>query len=107
MPPIQVKDKAETAGMLSYYDSQYLLLSDTIHSSTRDLERYFKVDDDNLIDEINWGPDTKEIDVLLFSVADSIIIILNAIQSIFKIAFDDQWNSIADQFKKMAVEIVS
>ncbi len=100
-----IKDKAEAAGMLSYYDSQYVLLSDTIHSSTRDLEHYFKIDDDNLIEEILWGPETKGVDLLLFSSADLMIIILNAIQSIFKIALNKEWNKLIDQFNAMADEI--
>ena len=100
-----IKDKAEAAGMLYYYDSQYVLLSDTIHSNTRDLEHYFKIDDDNLIEEILWGPETKEVDLLLFSAADLMIIILNAIHSIFDLELNKEWHQLVDQFNKMADEI--
>jgi len=98
------RDLAEKAGFITTYDSAYKLLSGTIHVNTRDLEQYLKINEIGEIKKILWGPDTKEIDFILFNAAESMIFVLNAISRLFSIKYAESWAAILDTYNDIGKE---
>ncbi len=89
-----IKDSACDAGMTEVYDTEYKLLSGSLHVNVRDMERHLKIDESKNVKKILWGPDTEGIDFILFSGAEHMLLILTAVAHIFSLDYDNEWESI-------------
>jgi hypothetical protein len=104
---MQKRELAEKAGLVAIYDSAYKLLSGTIHVNARDLEQYLELNEDGEVKRILWGPDVKEIDLLLFTAAESMLYILKSVSGIFQISYDETWDKIIEKYNKLGKKIVA
>lgn len=91
------RDFAKKAGLEAIYDSEYKLLSGTIHVNARDIEQYLKIDDNGKIKEILWGPDVQEIDFVLLTAAENMLRILTAASSLFELPHNKSLQTILEQ----------
>ena len=91
------RDFAKKAGLEAIYDSEYKLLSGTIHVNARDIEQYLKIDDNGKIKEILWGPDVQEIDFVLLAAAENMLRILTATSSLFELPHNKSLQTILEQ----------
>lgn len=74
-------DFAVKADLLDFYNTAYVLLSSTVHASSRDIENHLIINKDKIIESFNWGPSDKDIDMLLISGIETLyIILLNVIK---------------------------
>ena len=95
---INKRDLSIAAGLESYYDTIYHLLSGIVHINPRDLEQYLDLTEDRKIREIKWGPDIEEIEDILFSAVETMVFVLQSISNMFEIPLDGEWQSINEEY---------
>lgn len=81
--PPSIKELATAGGLVPLYRSAYSILSLTVHSNLRDLERQLALDSDGNISGLFWGPDPRRIDEILFTVSEAQIMCCEAILAVF------------------------
>jgi len=65
--PPSTKALAIAGGLPSLYRSTYSMLSLTVHSNLRDLERQLALDSHGNLSGLQWDPDPRRIDEILFT----------------------------------------
>jgi hypothetical protein len=96
---INKRDLSIAAGLESYYDTIYHLLSGTVHINPRDLEQYLNLTEERKIREIKWGPDIEEIEDILFASVETMVFVLESISNRFEIKLEEEWASIYAEYK--------
>ncbi len=96
---INKRDLSIAAGLESYYDTIYHLLSGTVHINPRDLEQYLDLTEERKIREIKWGPEIEEIEDILFSTVEIMVSVLESISNMFEIKLEEEWPSIYAEYK--------
>jgi len=76
---------AKKAGLETIYDSEYSILSSTIHADLRDLEQYLDMKNGGKLGSMLWGPNDKDIDIVLLGAADAMFRILDGVFQVFSI----------------------
>jgi len=99
------RDMAEKAGLVTTYDSAYKILSGSIHVNSRDLEQYLEINDSGEVKKILWGPDVKEIDLLLFTAAENMMFVLTSVSHIFGLSYEGPWPSIIEMYKTLGKKL--
>jgi len=82
---ITVRDIAEKAGLIKYYDSAYLMLSGVIHVDMKELENIMERDKGGKLSGMLWGPSSSEINIILLDACDAIFRVLDGIFNVFNI----------------------
>ncbi|MCI0560857.1 MAG: DUF5677 domain-containing protein [Nitrososphaera sp.] len=75
---------SKDAGMHDWYLTAYSVLSASVHSKVKDLERYLVLNDKNEITEFRWGPDDHDVEKLLMTLVQGMLTALNCARSLFK-----------------------
>lgn len=101
---IKMRELAEKARLVTIYDSAYKLLSEAIHVNVHDLEQYLDFNETGEVKKILWGPDIGELDLILFTVSESMLHVLAAISKIFILSFDESWKEILNNYNKLKNE---
>lgn len=96
---IYKRDLSIAAGLESYYDTIYHLLSGTVHINPRDLEQYLDLTEERKIREIKWGPEIEEIEDILLSAMEIMVSVLESISNMFEIKLEEEWPSIYAEYK--------
>ena len=102
---LSIRDLAEKASQISMYDSAYKLLSGSIHVNARDLEQYLELNESGDVKKILWGPDVREIDVTLFTAAETMLTVLTSISRIFDLTYEEPWSKFVKTHQKLGEEI--
>lgn len=102
---IYKRDLSKAAGLESYYDTVYHLLSGYVHINPRDLESYLDITEDRKVKEIKWGPEEKEIENILFTAIEVLIRVLESISNMFKIEMDGNWDEIYKKYQQFGEKI--
>ena len=97
---------AERAGLLPLYDSAYRILSLSVHSNLRDLERQLSLNADGNPSTINWGPNFESLDESLMLVGDVFIRGTNAICSLFNLGHQEELEAIRRCYSPLAARIL-
>jgi hypothetical protein len=84
----EIKEKSteqwsRDADMHDWYLTAYSLLSVSVHSKVKDLERYLVLNDKEDIVEFRWGPDDHDIEKILMTLIQGILTALNCACSLF------------------------
>jgi hypothetical protein len=87
--------------MTEVYDTEYKLLSGSLHVNVRDMERHLKINESKNVKKILWGPDTEGIDFILFSGAEKMLLILTAVAHIFSLDYDNEWELILKTYNEL------
>lgn len=72
------------AEMHDWYLTAYSVLSESVHSKVKDLERYLVLNDENEITEFRWGPDDHDIESILTTLIQGMLTALNCTVSLFE-----------------------
>jgi len=85
----EIKEKSteqwsKDAGMHDWYLTAYSVLSATVHSKVKDLERYLALNDKNEIVEFRWGPDDHDVEEILMTLIQGMLTALNCERSLFE-----------------------
>ena len=99
-----IRDLAEKAGLVTIYDSAYKLLSGTIHVNAHDLEQYLEINESGEVKKMLWGPDVQEIDFVLLTAAESMLSVLRAVSSLFKLPYDESLQAILEKHASLCKE---
>jgi len=86
--PPKIKDLANKGGLLELYYSAYAILSLTVHSNLRDLEKQLGLDDRGHISTLYWGPDPRTVDEVLFTASEAIMLSCDAVAEIFDVPIE-------------------
>ncbi len=98
------KQWAEEAGLSNWYLTAYALLSDSVHTKVRDLERYLVVNGNHEIKEFKWGPDDTGMDEILLTAIEAILIALKSTLDFFKKQKDEMIDELHDRLKQIVAE---
>lgn len=85
----EIKEKSteqwsKDAGMHDWYLTAYSVLSTSVHSKVKDLERYLVLNDKNEIAEFRWGPEDHDIEKILMTLVQGMLTALNCAHSLFE-----------------------
>ena len=70
--------------MHDWYLTAYSVLSATVHTKVKDLERYLVLNDKNEITEFRWGPDDQDVEEILMTLIQGMLTALNCARSLFE-----------------------
>lgn len=74
---------SKDAGMHDWYLTAYSVLSESVHTKVKDLERYLVLNENNEIKEFRWGPDDHDIETLLMTLIQGMLTGLKCAHSLF------------------------
>lgn len=103
---INKRDLSKAAGLESYYDTIYHLLSGTVHINPGDLEQYLGLTEERNIKDIKWGPIEDELEDILFASIETMVLVMESISNMFEIEFDGKWESIHKTYKKLGEQTI-
>jgi hypothetical protein len=86
---LSVKDIAIAGGLIERYDTAYKMFSGTVHASVRSLGDTLKVNDNGDVEEMVWGPSTKDLELVLIGSSDSLIAMLKALRQVYSLDSSD------------------
>lgn len=92
---------AEIAGLSELYNSAYCYLSGAIHVDFADLEKYLKINSSDRAEIFLWGPDGKDINWILLSSTESMLDVLEAIQDVLALPYNDVWKEFKSRYLDM------
>lgn len=95
---------SKDAGMHDWYLSAYSVLSESVHSKVKDLERYLVLDENNEIKEFRWGPDDHDIENLLMTLIQSMLTGLNCAFSLFDEKKLSELESFQERLNRLVTE---
>lgn len=99
--PLTSEYLAQKAGMQGHYLTMFSMLSSSTHSRVRDLERYI-VGNNNVPEELIWGPDVSDIDDTLYQACECIFISTRGVLDLFEIErHDDQLAILWGKYNKI------
>lgn len=98
---------AEKSGLLDWYHTAYSTLSNTVHSSVRDLEQYFNLDDEGEIKEFNWGPKEEGIEELLMTLNQGMITSMLAMVTFFNQKKIDSVNEFQNKLNEITQQYIN
>jgi hypothetical protein len=99
-------DLAERAGLRSLYDSAYKILSLSVHSNLRDLERQLSLDAGGNPSAIKWGPTSEGLEELLLLIADVLIRGITAICGLFNLDHGQELEAIRGNYAPLAARVL-
>jgi hypothetical protein len=85
---LTTKDWSQRAGMEDWYVTNYALLSQSVHTSVRDLEAYLTLDQSGELKALEYAPSLHEIPELALTAAHLILIAASAFDKVFETGFD-------------------
>lgn len=103
----ETRHLAERAGQLAMYNSAYKLLSLSVHSNLRDLERQLGLDDNGKPTSIGWGPNLDGLDELLMTVAETLLRAVTALCCLFTLGHREELQVLRDRYAGYAAQTVS
>ena len=74
---------AEEAGLLPWYLTAYALLSTSVHSKVKDLERYLIFDKKGEIREFKWGPDDTGMNLIFITIIEGLLVSFKSVLKVF------------------------
>jgi hypothetical protein len=82
---ISVEQMAIKAGLHDWYLTAYVIFSGSVHTSVRDLESHLAVDEaSNTVSIVN-EPTIAELDKLLLTAAEGMLLVLQAVEKVFSV----------------------
>lgn len=97
--PPNVEQWSKEAGQHDIYLAAYTVLCDPVHTNVKDLERYLVLDENNEIKEFNWGPDTDDLEMVLSTNIECMLVALKATCNLFKIDKEKIINDLHNKLK--------
>lgn len=82
---LSIRDIATAGGLIGMYDSAYKMLSSIVHVSVRSLGETIEVGEDGDAKEMLWGPDVRDLELVLLTGLDMMMIMLKALRQIFSL----------------------
>jgi len=82
------KEWAEKAGLLKLYLTAYTIFSSSVHAKISDLEQSVIVSEQDEIKGFNWRPDDFEMDSVLSTAIEVILVGLHATMTLFNLSKD-------------------
>lgn len=90
---IKTESLAIKAGLADLYNTGYSVLSLSVHSHPRDLERYFDVDEKQQIRTLIYEPSDQDIEKLLFSAIDCMRLSMLSVDDVFDLQIANRLNT--------------
>jgi hypothetical protein len=92
------------AGMHDWYLAVYSVLSDSVHSKVKDLERHLVINGSNEIKEFNWGPDDHDIEKILMTLIQGMLTGLKCTFSLFNLIHEPEITAFEENLSKLVKE---
>lgn len=82
---LNVEPIAKRAGLHHFYNTQYRLLSEQVHCLPISLDPFMVQDEDGELSSFDWGPKHDDLDVVLFTNVQMLLVALEAITQLFEV----------------------
>jgi hypothetical protein len=102
---LTVEDYAKAAGLVDLYYSAYTILSQHVHVNVGTLDQTLDIDAAGNLVGMKYGFDDKELDIILLSGAEALILTLEATFSVLDVSTGDEIRTIHDEFRVLHDEI--
>ncbi len=90
---------AQKANMSEYYNSIYANLCSTVHSRIRDLESHLLLNENEEIEQLNWGPDISGLESVMVAANELLILCTKRILEKFDLSkFAEEFNVCCVEF---------
>ncbi len=93
---------AERGGLVALYDSAYKILSLSVHSNLRDLERQLGLNQDGSPSAVGWGPNLEGLDESLMLLTDTLIRATTAMCGLFNLGHQEELQVIRRSYAPLA-----
>jgi hypothetical protein len=100
LPTIEII--SQRADLHSLYNTQYRLLSEQVHSLPISLDQFLIRDEEGEIAEFDWGPKHEDIDFILFTAIQILLIALDSITKLFEVDKTEQLKILDDGLSVLA-----
>lgn len=87
---LKIEELSKLAGMHEWYTTVYGMLSKAAHTTVRDLEVYWSLNDAGDIQRLEYGPSMEEIPHVLLNAAHCILLAAAAVAGTFEIEFQSK-----------------
>jgi actin-related protein len=95
---LTVEEYAKAAGLIDFYYSAYTVLSQHVHVNVGTLDRYLDIDVDGNLVGMKYGFDDKELDHILLTAAEALILTLEATSTVLLVPEVDKLRAIHNEF---------
>ncbi len=95
---------ATDAGMRDWYLTAYAVFSTSVHSKVKDLERYLVLSEKNEIRELPAEPDDEEIEKILMSLNQGMLISLRCVFGLFKMDRERELKAMQERLDQLTKE---
>ena len=96
---------ASKAGLMDDYHTTYSFLCDPVHSNVNGLQSYLIIKDDKVI-SFKYGPSTKEFEIILNAITESMIYILEDLNILFKLNITNEISPFSSQSNWMSEKLI-
>ena len=90
---IKVEELSRKAGMHDWYVTAYALLSKSVHTQSREAEAYLKLDGNDEVRELAYGPSMEEIPSLALTASDCVLVAAATVDERFRRGFSPKLNT--------------
>jgi hypothetical protein len=98
---LRTRDMARAADLENLYLTAYARLSEAVHSSARDLEQHFEVDEDGHILALTNEPVIKELGKIFLMLGEVLIAAIRAVAKIFLLEVEDVCRNHFEQLRQL------
>jgi hypothetical protein len=98
---LTVEDYAKAAGLIDLYYSTYTILSQYAHVNVGTLDQTLDIDAEGNLIGMKYGFDDKELDHILLTAAEVLILILEATFSVIDVPTGNEIRAIHDEFRML------
>jgi hypothetical protein len=101
----KTEEWAADAELATWYLTAYAVLSDSVHTTARDLEDHLKVNDRGDIEEFLWGPDGRGVDEILLTGIEAMHFAIGCTLSFFRSQRDKEVTELRVRFEKLVSQL--
>lgn len=90
---------AQRAGLESFYNSAYAVLSESVHVNSRSLQSALNLDENDNLVGLSYGPDDRDLDDHIYTAAEALLLSLRAIHSVIDTDYASQIEQLQEELK--------
>lgn len=91
---------AKRAGLESFYNSAYAVLSESVHVNSRSLQSALSLDDDDNLVALDYGPNDRDLDDHIYTAAEALFLSLRAVYSVIDTDYASQIEQLHEELKR-------
>jgi hypothetical protein len=100
---LDVEPTAKRAGLHHFYNAQYRLLCEQVHCLPISLDPFLVQDEDGELSSFDWGPKHDDLDFVLFTNVQMLLVALESITQLFEVDKKEKLEQIRQALKDLTL----